>query len=99
MRARKRYIAKMMKCDVMPRKDEAPFLPIVMTLIVFMGWAILMLLHVLFWSEHFNLFQNIVILVLSLVIVGCALGIPWMYWIFKRERREETATPTTNPES
>jgi hypothetical protein len=46
--------------------------------------AIFMLLHALFWSGNFNLFQNIVILILSLIMVGCGLGILWMYWVFRR---------------
>jgi len=73
----------------MPNKEEMPFIPTVVSLIVVIGWALFALLHVLFWSGDFNLFQNIVILILSLVIVGCGLGILWMYWIFRRAPKNE----------
>jgi len=55
-----------------------------LSLIVFIGWAVFAMLHAVFWSGGFNLFQNIVILVVSLIIVGCGLGIVWMYWFFRR---------------
>jgi membrane-bound acyltransferase YfiQ involved in biofilm formation len=72
----------------MPMKEEIRFTPTVVTLIVIIGWAFFMLLHVLFWSGNYNLFQNVVILFLSLVIVACFLGILWMYWEFRRAPKE-----------
>lgn len=65
-------------------KESSPFIPIVVTLIAGILWAIFMLLHVLFWSSNFDLFQNIVIFILSLVATGCVIGLMWVYWVFRR---------------
>ena len=73
-----------MNCYDMPMKEELPFIPTVVTLIVIIGWACLMLLHVLFWSVHLTLFQNFFIMILSVIIVACGLGILWMYWVNRR---------------
>lgn len=92
----------MMKWHDMPdmsKKEEMPFIPIVVSLIVIIGWAFFMLLHVLFWSEDYNLFQNIVILILSLIIVGCGLGILWMYWVRHEPRMHDKTASTANLQS
>jgi cobalamin synthase len=65
------------------RKDI--FAPIVATLVAGICWAIFMLLHILFWSSSFDLFQNIVIIIVSVVITGCIIGLMWVFWIFRRE--------------
>lgn len=66
------------------RDEKTPFIPIVVTLIVSICWALLMMSYVLFWSSDFNWVQNIAIILLSLVVMGCSVGLMWVYWIFKR---------------
>jgi hypothetical protein len=68
----------------MTEKEATPFIPIVVTLVAGVCWAIFMLLHVLFWSSNFDLFQNIVIIIASLVVAGCAIGLMWVFWVFRR---------------
>ena len=68
----------------MTKKEATPFIPIVVTLVAGICWAIFMLLHVLFWSPNFDLFQNIVIIFLSVVVAGCVMGLIWVFWIFRR---------------
>jgi len=87
----------MMKCYGMPTKEEIPFIPTVATLIVIIGCAFFMLLHVLFWSGNYSLFQNTFILFLSLLIVACSLGILWMYWEFRRAPKKQDWTPPPAP--
>jgi hypothetical protein len=64
--------------------DRPPFIPIVATLIAGICWAIFVLLYVVFWSQSFDLFQNIVIVFLSVAIAGCVMGLMWMSWLFRR---------------
>ena len=66
------------------RDKKNPFFPIVVTLAVGICWALLMILYVLFWASDFNWLQNIAIILLSLVVMGCSIGIMWVYWIFRR---------------
>jgi hypothetical protein len=68
----------------MTEKEATPFIPIVVTLVAGVCWAVFMLLHVLFWSSNFDLFQNIVIIIASLVVTGCVIGLMWVFWIFRR---------------
>ncbi len=68
----------------MTKKEANPFIPTVVTIVLVICWAIFMLLHVLFWSSDFDLFQNIVIILLSLVLVGGVIGLMWVVWAFRR---------------
>jgi len=68
----------------MIEKEANPFIPIVVTIVAMICWAIFMLLYALFWSTGFNLFQNIVVVLLSLVVVGGVLGLMWVSWAFRR---------------
>jgi len=67
----------------MAKKEANPFILIVISIIVGICWAIVMLLYVLFWSSAFDFFQNIVIILLSLVVVGGLLGLMWVVWAFR----------------
>jgi hypothetical protein len=68
----------------MTKREASPFIPIVVSIVAGICWAIFMLLHVVFWSADFDLFQNIVIILLSLVVVGGAVGLMWVFWVFRR---------------
>jgi hypothetical protein len=68
----------------MTKREASPFIPIVVSIVAGICWAIFMLLHVVFWSAGFDLFQNIVIILLSLVVVGGAVGLMWVFWVFRR---------------
>ena len=68
----------------MTKKEANPFIPIVVTIVAGICWAIFMLLYVLFWSSDFDLFQNIVIILLSLVVVGGFIVLMWVVWAFRR---------------
>jgi len=73
----------MVKWVTMTRKEANPFIPIVITIIAGIGWVIFMLLHVVYWSPDFTFFQNIVIALLSLVLVGGFIGLMWVVWAFR----------------
>jgi len=60
------------------------FIPIVLTILTFIVWAVFMLLHVVLWSFNYDWLQNLAIILLPLVIVVGIVGIMWVYWIFKR---------------
>lgn len=67
----------------MTKKEPNPFIPIVVSILAGIGWAIFILLHTIFWSTEFDLFQNIVIILVSLVVVGGSIGLIWVVWGFK----------------
>ncbi len=61
-----------------------PLVPIVISILAGIGWLIFVLLHTVFWSIEFDLFQNIVILGASLLIVALLIGLMWVLWGFKQ---------------
>lgn len=77
-------MTRTIKPVTMTTKEESPFAPIVVTLLAIICWAIFMLLDILFWSQNFNLFQNIVIFIISIVVTGCIIGLMWVFWVFRR---------------
>ncbi len=69
---------------MLARYEKTPFIPIVITLVAGICWALLMLMFVLFWAKDFDWLQNVAIAFLSLVVLGCVVGLMWVYWIFRR---------------
>jgi membrane protein DedA with SNARE-associated domain len=69
---------------VVTEREASPFIPIVVSIVAAILWAAFMLLHILFWSSNFDWLQNLAIIVLSLVIMGCIVGLMWVFWVFKR---------------
>jgi hypothetical protein len=67
----------------MTKKEASPFIPTVVTIVAVICWAVFMLLHILFWSGDFDLFQNIVIILLSLVLAAGFIGLMWVVWAFR----------------
>lgn len=50
------------------------------SIIAFLAWLVFILLFAVFWSNGFNLFQDIVILIASLGIVVVLIGLMWFIW-------------------
>jgi len=44
------------------------------------AWAVFILIYALFWSNNFNIFQNIIVTLVSLMIVGLLIGLMWVIW-------------------
>lgn len=60
--------------------ERKPIIPIAVSILVFIGWLIFILFFTLFWSTDFTFFQNIMITVISLIIVGLLIGLGWIVW-------------------
>ena len=53
---------------------------IVASLVSFLAWLIFILFFALYWSEGFSLFQNIIVFIVSLCIMGVIIGLMWIVW-------------------
>jgi len=52
------------------------------------GWLVFILLYALFWSKGFNLFQDVIVTVVSLAITALLIGLIWLIWFrMNGERR------------
>jgi magnesium-transporting ATPase (P-type) len=64
-------------------KKHMPVGPIIVTFVAIALWLTFILFYALFWSTGFNWFQNIVVTIVSIVLVGLVLGATWMIWGMK----------------
>jgi hypothetical protein len=62
---------------------KGPLAPIVVSIVGVIGWLVFILLYALYWSKGFSLFQNIIVTVASLLIVGLVIGLVWVVWGFR----------------
>jgi hypothetical protein len=64
-------------------KKHMPLAPIIVTFIAIAAWLVFILLYALFWSTGFNWFQNVIVTIVSLVLVGLVIGLIWTVWGMK----------------
>ncbi len=51
------------------------------------AWRSVTLLYVAFWAQGFSLFQQVVVILVSLLILGGVMGSAWTVWGTGRGRR------------
>jgi len=61
-------------------RRQMPFVAVVLSILAFVAWLIFILLYALFWSTSYSLFQNIVVTIVSLLLVGLVVGLIWVVW-------------------
>ena len=54
-----------------------------LSIIVGIGWLIFLILWLFFFASNFNIYQNIAIFIVSILIVGGVLGASWAPWVMK----------------
>lgn len=65
-----------------PRRHPGmPLAPIVGSIVAILAWAVFILLYALFWSHRFSLFQDIIVTIVSLLIVGLLVALMWVVWV------------------
>jgi len=65
------------------QERSEPFIPTVISIVAVIVWAIFMLLYTLYWSQDYTFFQNIIVVVLSLVLAASFIGLMWVIWAFR----------------
>jgi hypothetical protein len=68
-------------------EHSRPLGGIVLTLLAVIAWLVFILLYALYWSNGFNLFQNIVVVVVTLGIMGVVIALGWVIWGFRHVKR------------
>jgi len=66
----------------MSEKQLKPLVPTVVSILALIVWVMFLLWFIVFLSPDFNLFQNIVITLGSLLLVGLVVGLMWVIWGF-----------------
>jgi hypothetical protein len=52
----------------------------IVSIVVPITWLCVTLLYVGFWASGFSLFQSIIVILVSTLIMGGVLGVAWMAW-------------------
>jgi hypothetical protein len=68
-------------------KYEGPFAPVVVSILGIIAWALFILLFALYWSSRFNLFQDVIVTIVSLIIIGLLIGLMWIFWLHMSGRQ------------
>ena len=78
-------------------KEDGPWYPdwehtrpvggIILTMVAIIVWLVFILFYALYWSGSYNLFQNIVVTVVTLGITGVVIGLGWVIWGFRHVRQ------------
>ena len=61
-----------------------PFAPIVASILGVVFWLVFIMAYTLDLSARYGLFQNVVVAIASLLIVGLLIGLMWVVWGFRR---------------
>ncbi|MFB0499818.1 MAG: hypothetical protein ACETWO_00860 [Candidatus Hadarchaeaceae archaeon] len=59
---------------------------VAVTIVVGIGWLIFLILFLAFYAGGFNIWQNIAIMFVSILVVGAILGPMWAHWGMKTGR-------------
>lgn len=62
-------------------KFVPPFGAIIGSILGVVAWLIFILLYALYWSKGFDFFQDAIVTIASLVIMGLAIGAMWTVWL------------------
>jgi hypothetical protein len=60
---------------------------IILTMVAIIVWLVFILFYALFWSGGYNLFQNIVVTVVTLGITAIVVALGWVIWGFRHVRQ------------
>ena len=69
-------------------RPPVPVAPIVATILIIAGWLGFILLYALYWSKGFDLFQNIIVTIVTLMIAALVIGAMWVAFGSKYWREE-----------
>ena len=64
-----------------------PLGPIVATFLIVIGWLVFILVYALDWSSKYSAFQNAIVTLVTLVIMGLLIGLIWTAWGIRHARR------------
>jgi len=68
-------------------KEQMPIGPIIVSFLAVAVWLVFILLYALYWSTGFSWFQNIIVTVVSLLLMGLVVGLMWTVWGMRVARR------------
>jgi hypothetical protein len=68
-------------------EHNRPLGPILVTFVAVIGWLVFILLFALYWSRGYSAFQDIIVTIVTLVIMGLVIGLTWTIWGMRHAKR------------
>jgi hypothetical protein len=65
---------------------------IVLSIVLASTWLIFLILWLFFFATNYNIYQNIAIFLISVIIEGTLLAITWIPWGIKKEIKSDKPT-------
>ncbi len=62
------------------RQFEPPIGAVIASILGIGAWLVFILLYALYWSKGFDLFQNVIVTIVSLLVTGLLIGAMWLIW-------------------
>lgn len=57
-----------------------PIGPIIATFVIVFGWLFFILIFALLWSRGLSTFQDVIVTLVTLVMMGLIIGLIWIVW-------------------
>jgi len=70
-----------------------------LSIIVGVGWLIFLILWLFFYASGFNIYQNIAIFIVSILVVGGVLGASWAPWGMRHGHKFDESYSKSKDES
>jgi polyferredoxin len=73
-----------------------PLGAIVATFLAVIAWLVFILLFALYWSNSYSAFQDAIVTIVTLVIMGLFIGLTWTVWGMRRFRNWKKSQTTSS---
>jgi chromate transport protein ChrA len=70
-----------------------PLGAIIATFLAVIAWLVFILLFALYWSSSYSAFQDAIVTIVTLVIMGLFIGLVWTVWGMRRFRNWKKSDP------
>jgi len=61
-------------------RGHMPFGPIIVSFLAVVVWLVFILVFALYWSPSFSIFQDVIVTIVSLLVMGLLVGLMWVVW-------------------
>ncbi len=51
-----------------------------LSIVASIGWLIFLIVWLFFYAAHYNGYQNVAIILASVLVLGFIVGVPWLIW-------------------
>lgn len=75
-------------------EHHRPLGAIIATFLAVIAWLVFILVFALEWSNKYSTFQNVIVTIVTLVIMGLFIGLVWTVWGMRRFRNWQKHEPS-----